>query len=113
MTKPDTKEIRKKYSSHLISEDPYPIAVDHPDVLALCDAHDEAQKEIERLQTDLFAHATKSDKRIAELEKLVNYLLPKAEYANDGNCPECDAYHLQPHGADCEFIKARAVLEGK
>lgn len=51
--------------------------------------------------------------RIAELEKLISYLLPKAEYANDGCCPECDAYHLQPHGADCEFIKACKVLEGK
>lgn len=50
--------------------------------------------------------------RIAALEEVVGYLLPKAEYSNDGHCPECDVYHKE-HLGGCHFIKIRAVLEGK
>lgn len=54
-----------------------------------------------------------AEHRIAALEDVVKKLTAKFEYNSDGYCSICDAYHLQQHGADCEFLKARAVLEGK
>lgn len=51
MTKPDTKEIRKKYGNVIVQQDEYgTITKSYPDVLNLCDAYDEAQREIERLK---------------------------------------------------------------
>lgn len=91
-------------------------------IFSLCNAYDEAQKEIERLNTLIKFQgeiSVEKTQRISTLEALLSKILNVEFWGSQ--CSICgmpkqilgDGLNMQNHKSDCLFTRARKVLEGK
>lgn len=119
MTKINTKEIKSKLM--ICSYDDWYMDFLHTSVAKLCDAYDEAQKEIAGLKEVTTLHCERNtnllleaDARIATLEGLLRELLESGIEWRTDFCPSCDNHAIQgKHKPDCLFTRTQKELEKK